>query len=254
VRFGEDPLALSSAPYQAISSPVIYTLSDEYGTKTIHFQFLDGDGNEYSTTRTILYTSGVADPAPEICGVSGLSGSPITIFQHSAYTLYNTAEGVTGVGKVDLLDAEENIIETVTLYNTAGASGMSTYTKRLRFTDMSLAALRFYLTNAAGIDTEYTEVQVAMSDAVRIGNATTPDLQVFRLGARSYANGGSQIRFAFEGTPGQLAYATLRYKDGDYETKDSSIGLAESGDTPGRYSGSMAIPGDAASLVGVSTP
>lgn len=251
VRFGEDPLALSSAPYQAISSPVIYTLSDEYGTKTIHFQFLDGDGNEYSTTRTILYTSGVAGPAPEICGVSGLSGSPITIFQHSAYTLYITAEGVTGVGKVDLLDAEENIIETVTLYNTAGASGMSTYTKRLRFTDMSLAALRFYLTNAVGIDTEYTEVQVAMSDAVRIGNATTPDLQVFRLGARSYANGGSQIRFAFEGTPGQLAYATLRYKDGDYETKDSSIGLAESGDTPGRYSGSMAIPGDTASLVGV---
>jgi hypothetical protein len=251
VRFGEDPVALDSAPYQAISSPVTYTLSDGYGTKTIHFQFRDGDDNEYTTARTILYTSGVAGPAPEICGVSGLSGSPITIFQHSAYTLYITAEGITGVGKVDLLDGEGDTIETVTLFNTAGASGTSTYTKRLRFTDMSLAALRFYLTDHLGLDTEYTEVQVTMSDAVRIGNAVTPDFRVFRVGTRNFADAGSELRFAFEGTPGQRASATLRYKDGGFETKESSVDLTETGDSGGRYSGSMVIPDDAASLVGV---
>lgn len=248
VRFSENQASLSSMPYNAITNSVNYTLSDGYGIKNIYFEFKNAEGNTYNKTASINYRSTVI-PAPSICGVMGITNEESIILNKFAdYNLYIQEQGVGNIGKVELIDAYDSILDTYELKRTSGTENLYTYSKLVNFSNSDIKKLRFYLIDSLGLISEYTEISVNVVEVPYITYYHS-DIKSNFLGNKRYVESESYINYTLKGKLSYDGIATLKYKDAENVEKTAEVILSEN--NAGIYTGSESIPADAAEIVSI---
>ncbi|MDD2190029.1 MAG: S-layer homology domain-containing protein [Eubacteriales bacterium] len=254
VRFAESQEALSSASWQIIGLTG-YTLSDGFGSKTIYFEFKDSSNAlAYQTNKTILYRTSELLPAPEQCGISGVTAASdggIKLYSGTKYTAYIYYAGDGYLGKLTVLDSEGVELEAHTLNRTATKDGNHIYSKAIVVPDAG-KTLKFSLTGAYGPATLTADKAVSVLSVPAI---TYPNLPII---ARSFGYAGDvmaylvdiakPVQFGFQGTPGKTATAVIKTEG----AADKTINLNETTPGSGIYAGSGSIPGTASKLTGIT--
>ncbi|MFA5577238.1 MAG: S-layer homology domain-containing protein [Tissierellaceae bacterium] len=253
VRFAESEAGLEAASWRQIHSEIPYRF-DDYGTKTLYFQFRSSKGADYSTSQTILYRrAGIGDM--EDFGIQNAreDGDLTILNKGNSYTIFIQSTEWDLMGRVEYLDQNgESIdgLDTISLNRTASKDGIHTYSRRLSISDQykDVKALRFYLRDIYDFKSKEEVIRVNVQDDAIINNSQTKLRDFFSAGTYLLEK-SSPVEFRLWATPGFNAKVLVNYRD--TSGQDQTLEKELEWEDPYYYKASLTLREDTARLVNV---
>ena len=255
-RYSENEESLASASWNDIITPFTYTLSEDFGQKTIFFEFKKSELSNYSIQKTISYVDKDLSNIKNY-GVNGLvtSGENEIIPTGKNVTIWFESGDKFGSGKITFLDENKNsLYDSITMRPNSIVEDIATYTYTINFTstEKNIKFIRLDSISSSGEYSPPVEIPVKINDILNIYSATcSMPTVIIENEPHVYSYGTIRLiaDVSFKDSVAELK-AILTYIDKNDAEKTYETTLAKSY-FMNYYQKNMLIPNDAKKLISV---